>query len=531
MKIRYFNCTAKGDCSAELQTFFDSVNDNTTVIFESGEYYLSDNVTVCGKKNIRINAYSAQFITRYNMCDPYDYKGAFIFEGCEKLELFGFSVTTDSSVNTSGRVERLDLPNHIVDIRLLDGFTLTGEEKIFGFDSMDEDFTPNGHVFFCESSTYQYEMLEPDLLRLYSYPSNDNQISKLSVGELMCMKHSLYPHWPILFKHSKDVSLTDITVFSCPGVAVGIYPRCENFTFKRFDIRLPFGSKNLLTANTDGIHAAGLCGKLVLEDCYFEHMGDDSLNIHTEGAIIESASENTVYCFARREVNGESGNMIKLSPDWAATGDVINVYDGNTLKLKGKLTVKEYTEGKIIFDNIDGTFAAGDFIANSAFLPEVEIRRCTVHNSRARGLLIESPNVLIEDCRFYGSIGTGLLIAPDTSYWNEFSPTENLTVRGCVFDRCGRNCTEKHAGGIQISIGHAGMTQSERYSAGVHKNITIENNVFTGIKDTAVYAAAVDGLNITDNTFIGCSKLSDAASKPINTVNCININEKNNTII
>lgn len=114
------------------------------------------------------------------------------------------------------------------------------------------------------------------------------------------MKHSLYPHCPLLFTECSGMELNDITVESSPGVTCGIYPRSENFTFRRFQIRLPYGSKRIYASNADGIHVTGLAGKLVIEDCLFEHLGDDAINIHNEGATVYKLEGNVVTCYARR---------------------------------------------------------------------------------------------------------------------------------------------------------------------------------------------------------------------------------------
>ena len=45
---------------------------------------------------------------------------------------------------------------------------------------------------------------------------------------------------------------------------------------------------------------------------------------------------------------------------------------------------------------------------------------------------------------------------------------------------------------------------AKAYREGVHENITIENNKFINLKDSAVFADAVNGINIINNRFVNC---------------------------
>ena len=131
---------------------------------------------------------------------------------------------------------------------------------------------------------------------MFCWPSTGVQILDLTPGERLCMRHSLYPTNQMTFRNCTNVLLQDITVESSPGECCAIYPRCRDFTFRRFAVRLPAGSKRIYASNADGIHITGLGGKLVIEDSIFENLGDDALNVHTTGAVITGVDGNHLSC-------------------------------------------------------------------------------------------------------------------------------------------------------------------------------------------------------------------------------------------
>lgn len=288
------------DCAARLQKLLKAGTMDTIFVLSPGEYFLASAIKLEGLQNVKIIGYGARFISRYDPCDPYSFRGAFDFTGCKSCTISGLTLTTDRDPNCAGHVEAVNVDECTVDIALDEGFHLSGKESIRCVDSCDERLIPNKHIYFADDHGYRYSLIRENVIRLYAGRSNQGQLRSLLAGEPVCMKHSLYPHCPLLFTECSGMELNDITVESSPGVTCGIYPRSENFTFRRFQIRLPYGSKRIYASNADGIHVTGLAGKLVIEDCLFEHLGDDAINIHNEGATVYKLEGDVVTCYARR---------------------------------------------------------------------------------------------------------------------------------------------------------------------------------------------------------------------------------------
>ena len=488
------------DISRELQEWLDGAKEDFRLVLPPGSYRLDRQLRIGGWKNAVLSGYGVKLITRFTPEDPYTYQGAFRIADCCRFSLEGFTVTTDRKPNILGRVVALDKEALVADIALESGFSLTGREKIVGFHSLDEDFSPNNHVFFSDDHGYRWKLIEKDVMRLFAWPTTGVQLLNLSVGELMCMRHSLYAQCPIVFQGCHDVAVTDVTVYSSPGLSCAVYPDSSNFEFLRFRVEPEFGTTQPFSSNADGIHITGLRGRLRLDSCYFENLGDDALNIHGEGATVYGVQGNEILCYAKRFDSTPETRDGQLSKQWASPGDVISVYDGKTFQAKGEFEVLTYSINKIIAADGGIRPTVGDFLANTSFFAQTEIKNCTVKNTRARGFLIETADVVIENCKFFGITGPAIIAAPDMRTWNEMAPSQHLMIRHNVFEKCGCGDEPKKSGGVLITINHDG-NERKRYPAGIHGDITIEGNAFTRLRDTAVFVQSANTLRVRHNFF------------------------------
>jgi len=495
------------ECSAKLQAFFDSAKENAQLILAPGDYYLEKRIELENLRNVSILGYGARFIAHFDQTDPYTFQACFGVNNCENLSLEGFCLTTDNPANTAGRVLSINREKLEMDILLDDGFVLTGNERIFSVDSFDEGASgPNWHVFFADDGGrkgkgYRYKRISDRVIRMFCWPSTGVQILDLTPGERLCMRHSLYPTNQITFRNCSRVLLQDITVESSPGESCAIYPRCRDFAFKRFAIRLPAGSKRIYASNADGIHITGLGGKLRIEDCIFENLGDDALNVHTTGGVVTGV-EGDVICCTLGDRLGAVG--LPLDSDWTCSGDEIAVYQGGTFVKKGSVRVASYEVGRIRFTDATCSILPGDLIANMAFCPDTVMRNCRIHGTRARGILFQTNKVLLEDCTFSDISHQAIQITSDMIRWSEMCPCEEVVIRNNVFHHNGLSCKDMRSAGIAVGIGHGGGCYDYTQANAVHGNITITGNRFYELKDAAVFADRVCSMTITDNEFARC---------------------------
>ncbi|MBQ9355572.1 MAG: hypothetical protein IJT84_07845 [Clostridia bacterium] len=525
------------DLSEKIIDLISENKENSKIIFAPGNYFIKKRIEVESLKNVDIIGYGAKIISAINVTVNYGCSGGFKFDNCDDCSISGFSFNTERATNVSARVTAINLENNTFDVKVDDIFIFNGNEKIFGIDSMNENYSCNFHMGLSDNNSYKYEMIGDKHLRISLWHTVAYTLKNISVGELICLRHGLYSMPPFIFNACNRILLEDITIESTAGHCCGVYPRSSDFTFRRFNVREAVNSCQPYTSCSDGIHIKGLTGKLILENCHFYNMGDDALNIHNSAGTVFSVEDDILKIGMRvPEQSLNEPPKTLLPEDWARKGDIIYIYDENTLKRVGSFTIEEfktengYNIAKI--SNFDGVLHEGLKLANSAYNAEVFIDNCSVTGSRARGFLLQTENVSIQNCRFSRITSAGLMLCCDVSRWNELGPVRKAIIKNNVFDGCGVNMNRLRAGGIVIGVNHINICAEKLEHQGVHENIEISNNKFLELKDSAIFADAVSGLKITDNVFQNCC--SDTENRPeeycsdILMFNCDNLNLENN---
>lgn len=485
------------ECQKEqLERLFCEVNDGSTIFFEPGTYQMDCQFIIHGKKNLTICGNKTTFVSHY---EPHmsneETPGMFFFQNCENLTLCDLDFTTDTPANTTGHVVSKDIEGGTYVFRPLPEFTLTGTERIMAQNSFDEQLTPDYHLYCYKEN--KYELLENGDIRIQLTEEPKVQLERLQIGQLVCLRHTVYGKEYFMFENCKTVKLEDINVYGSPGSVTRILPHCEDFSFLRFNIKLPEGSKRLMASNADGIHVKGLSGNLSVKDCYFEHLGDDALNIHSRAAVVTEVNteKKTISCVSGWRTEA-------LYEKWAEQHDILEVYDSRDFLKKATVRVEKFENGCITYTNIDGNVHEGDVLANTAYFASVHVDNCVVRNSRARGFLLQSRNIVIENCVFYGISHAAILIAPDIDYWYEVGPAKNIVIRNNKIEKCAYAAVQDNLGTIVVKASHGVGYAS--YPCGVHKDIVIAENRFCKNPISAVFVSATDGVVIKGNEIKDC---------------------------
>ena len=528
------------DLSRKLQAAFDSLPDDSVFVFKKGKYFLRNKVHIKDKQNICILGNSSTIISHFDPCGPIsENNDIFLFENCSDVELIGLFCDTDNPINATGTIIAIDRQNRTVDLKIFDEFPITGFEHFCGTNSFDELGSPDyalatyhNEPVEQEFTTHEgksakrlvglnYDLIGKQKVRLYL----GNALKEsLTVGHKINLRYEIYGNCALAFKSCHRFTLKDITVYSAPSFAACIHPRSSDFIFDNFNIRVPDNSNRLMATNADGIHVLGLYGKLTLKNCNMEHMGDDTLNIHGQAGGIKSIDTASSTMVLNRPFRGRD---LALRPLWAVEGDEIIIYDSNTFLEKGKFTISKIEpDGTVKYNNLVGIAECGDTVANIAYYSSLHIDGCVVRNTRARGFLVQTHNVLIENSYIYGMSLPAMLFAPDIKMWWEVGPTKNVEIRNNVIEYSANIKSNANKGAIVFKACHD--SGGEDYPAGVHENINIHHNKFIDLPHSAIYVSAAKNVKITNNDFKNCccdvkDPTSSYAYHDIVVVNCENI--------
>lgn len=512
--------TANGtECLHEALTkLFRELPDNCEVFFPAGRYYWSKPVVIDGKNGLTVRGEAGTvFVLHFTPWDdPALDNNGFNCRNCRDLTFRDLTWTTDNPTSCAGRVVWVDAANHTYDVDIDPQFPITGWEHFWGTDTCDEEGTPDYVIetydrIVKETLTDEdgservkytgtkYEYLGNNRIRVFM-PERWN-LDRLTIGHRVLYRYLIYGSTVYHFAGCHNVLLQHIEIERCTSMGAVISPRCSDFTFDDFNIRMPEGDHALYAANADGIHVTGLSGYLHMKNCDFLGLGDDALNIHSTAGEVESWNPDTgeMHCIYRNRAM-EPG---KLGPLWAQGGDTIIVYDRNTFLEKGKLHLADYRDGNAVVDSVTGTVGVGDILANAEFFASVHLENCTVTHTRARGFLLQSWNMLVENCRIYGMSLPGIIVSPDIKVWYEVGPSKNVEIRNCIFEKCGINGSAANMGAIVVKASHD--VDTDNYPAGVHDGIHIHHNLFRNCGNSGIFVNAAKNVNIHDNRFENCS--------------------------
>lgn len=514
------NVTEKGirndgaaDCSAALTKLLAECEEDSELFFPEGRYYLEHAVAVENKKRLTLRGEKAVLLTHFSPCgEPGENNDGFHVRGCEELRFENFTATTDNPISCAGRVTAVDPEKHTYDIRIADEFPVTGWEHFGGTDTCDDEGSPDYVIETCETFTREtltdengkervkltgtpYEVIDGQNIRVKVPERFD--LTRLRIGHRVLYRYIIYGNSLFVFSDCRNVTLSHIEVERCASVGAVIKPRCEDFTFESFHIRVPSGSEALYASNADGIHIIGLQGRLVMKNCFFDGLGDDALNIHSKAGEIVSLDRETGHleCISRDlEMQPRP-----LPQNWAAAGDTIAVYDRNTFLKKGTLTLDGWADSAAHVTSVNGSADPGDILANEAFFASVLLENCHVRNTRARGFLLQSKNMVLDGCSVWGTSLPAVILSPDIRRWYEVGPSENTEIRNCRFEKCAFIENGANLGAIVVKASHD--IGASDYPAGVHKDVRIRNNEFADLRVPGVYLSATDGATVQGNRF------------------------------
>ncbi len=519
--------------SDELELLINSTPDGEVCRLEEKEYYLTRQVVIKNKKNIVVDGSGSLIVSKYlNNADYKESVNPILIKGCENVTLSNITMDTDVPCNITATVKEIDFNDKTVVLKVDDSYKINGDEILMAFNTMDNDGSADYHMGYYSkhpdssiitlilgeillANTYwtaKYDYLGNNTFKVYySAPLNE----KLSVGEKMCIRHTMYGPSTITLSDSNDTVLKDITMHSTAGMGIVVLPKCRNLTVDGLKMVTKENSKCLMACNCDGIHLTGLYGKFVMKNCVFDGMGDDALNVHsTAGTITEIIDDTTIRCgYCKKSPDGT------LPKRWCETGDIIRTYDPITMANTGTFRVVTFKDGILKFTELSGSYKKGDTLQNTTFTPSLLIDNCMVRNTRARGFVVQTENVEIKNCTFYGMSAEAVKAAPDFAYWYEVGPTYNFNMHHNVIEKCG---FVRKSPAISVLTNHSNGDETVK---SLHKNIVIQDNVIKDCNGKTIWVMATDGVSVRKNRF---EERGQKELEPVVCVNCTDVEIKDN---
>lgn len=321
------------------------------------------------------------------------------------------------------------------------------------------------------------------------------------------------------FNRCSDVVMEDVAVRAMHGFGI-LAQFTENVTYTRLTVAPKPGRGRTCASPADVLHFSGCKGTVRIQDSMLSAAHDDALNVH--GTHLRIVAQPATRQFRMRFMHGQSWGFQAFVP-----GDEVEFVHKNTLLSFGSAVVTDVQmtadpyEQLITIDRDPpaGIIVNSDAVENITWTPSFEMINCDVAQIPTRGILLTTRRpMLIQGNRFFRTQMNGILIEDDAAGWYESGPVHDLTVRGNSFFECAERV-------IHIN------PENTTHGGPVHKNITVEDNVFTLTGTGAADAKSTDHLVFSNNLFRMRNGSTPTAQSLIATSNTTNLSVTGNTVV
>jgi Right handed beta helix region len=315
------------------------------------------------------------------------------------------------------------------------------------------------------------------------------------VGRLYLLRHYVDPKHCILLTSNTHLSLQYVTVFSFPGIAFLVGGDQHHFELLHCRITYPENQPRPITTTSDGFHIGQSQGFMRLEDCDFGYMGDDCINIHDDihsGVQLVDAHTLLVKKIVPWYCPYAAGDLVEIrNGDYSPTG-----FSG---KLKESKVDYKKNEVTLVFEQeLPGRIVSDAILFNHRYdSHNCIIRNCYFHENRARGILCNTADWLIEGNHFFHNQFSAMLLLADVGpSWSEGFGAQNVVIRNNRVESS--NCIGAWDG---AAVGIRATSNGIITHYPLLRNILFENNIFQEMTGPAIEAASFNNLVIRNNKF------------------------------
>jgi hypothetical protein len=320
------------------------------------------------------------------------------------------------------------------------------------------------------------------------------------VGQLYLLRHYTFEKHGILMWSNTHLSLQNVTIFSFPGIGFIVGGDQDHFELLHCRITYPDNEHRCITTTGDGFHVDRSQGYIRMEDCDFGYMGDDCVNIHDNfhaGIRVVDAHTLIAEGIVDWRCPFAAGDVVEIRKgDFSPTG-----FQGKLLSSKPNYKTSETT---LVFDRALPSHLGSDSILFNLRYGSRNcvIQNCYFHENRARGILCNTANWLIEGNHFFHNQFSAILLLADVGgSWKEGFGAQNVIIRNSQFESS--NSIGASDGAV---VGIEANNNDSPTPYPLLQNFLFENNLFKEMTGPAIQAASFKNLVIRQNKFINVDK-------------------------
>jgi hypothetical protein len=326
------------------------------------------------------------------------------------------------------------------------------------------------------------ERLSDRRIRLKIQASKWRYTRPLKPGAVYVTRCTYRPNPAVLMYRAHRTLFEDVIVRASGGMGI-IAQRCRDVTVRgsgtaksrTAGAMARKGSGRVTSMQADATHFSNCKGLIVVENCYFEGMVDDAINVHSTCLKIEKVlPPGGLLC---RYMHHESFGFETFLP-----GERLRFIEVKPFEPGAEATVKavrwhDPTLVEItLCEPVPAKYKAGDAVENADWQPAVTFSRNVVSLSTPRATLFTTPGRVVCESNLFDRVGgQPIHLSADAADWYESGACRDVTIRGNVFTNCFTQYRGRERGLITINPNIVDISsQRERY----HRNILVEGNRF-----------------------------------------------------
>lgn len=320
------------------------------------------------------------------------------------------------------------------------------------------------------------------------------------IGDCYRFRHYEYDIAAVIIVDSREVTMECLTIYSAPGSGFVGNGDISGLHFDHCRITVRPGTLRSISTTADCLHICNSQGNFVIENCEFGYAGDDCINIHDNASMGITVLDEYSLLAHRVDQNAilfEAGYPVELrNPDLSETGYVSRVLETEyfpeslTCRLRFEDRLPQHLEKETVLWN--RRFQTQNYI----------IRNCRFTNNRARGILLQGCNGLIENNIFENLQGAAIQIETGCeSRWSEGHGVKNLIIRNNMIRHCDLNAW-------QMAVLYMGVyLPGGRTQVPVFDNILIEKNSFIDCPRQAMFLSSCKNVSVRENAVINAGQI------------------------
>ena len=475
-------------------------NPGTTLLIEKGVYRMKAGVSFTGLENCVIDGGGSTFL--FSASDYFDVAGG------SNLVMFR-NMTVDWDWENSYKLTST--------VRVKDVRPSGSEDTVL----IDYEFFTVDDASYAVSQTWDSMIpLDPESLTVGVYGVSDrffaaewntdltltgrNTVTAtvpksraLSIGSVWLIRHANYGDSVFTVAGASNITCEDITIYSIHGQ--GVLVRGSNTHHIKLSgvtigLNPETADKYRMSTTADAINIADSGGYFIIENCDVGYQGDDGLNIHDNVGIVEDVGDDFIVITVMNSSAFSSGTQVRFKNGTDFT-DIDFTANVTRKKSMGNSRYTLTLDAEVPLEVDSGTVVADCSVDSSHYI----IRNNYFHENRARGILLNSSDGLVENNRFYKTQFSAINVSVDYgTQWLEGTGIDNLIIRNNRFESC-----NVAGNGAAITF-YATNTRApgSTINGTCFRNLLISGNTFINTNKQAISARSASALAIVGNRIL-----------------------------